>query len=91
MIIYKTVLNTIYLNNSINVTIEVNEDNSFEILKISSIFTQNPNEFSADNILYVKNIRENKKELKKELKELNLWEKGMIKTIEYLFKESVKG
>jgi ribonucleotide reductase alpha subunit len=89
MKIYKTISNNIYLNDSINVTIETDIDGKFELLKITSIYISNPNEYSADNPLYVQDIKNNKKEVKKELKEIDLWEKGIIKAIEFLFNEVV--
>jgi hypothetical protein len=39
-----------------------------------------------DNIFYLQDLEQNKSEIKKELKEKKLWEKGIFKAIKILLK-----
>jgi hypothetical protein len=87
MKIYQTIQNSIYIGNT-QICIETDANGKFDQLVIASILISNTNEFTADSPEYVKHIRKNKKELKKELVEFDLWQKGIIKTIEHLYKKS---
>ena len=82
--IHTTIKKTTYLGDTV-IELEKTENGELNHLKIGSIYSAKADAFTADNYLYVKNIRENKKELKIELKEMGLWEKGMIKAIEMLW------
>ena len=86
MKIYKSTHETIYVG-STDITIIKHDDDDLALLKISSVETKNKNNCIIDNVHYLKGLKQNKSELKKELKEKNLWEKGIFKAIKILTKE----
>jgi hypothetical protein len=86
MRIYKQTHETIYIGNT-DVTIIKHDDEDLCLLKISSVETKNKNNCIIDNANYLKGLKQNKSELKKELKEKNLWEKGIFKAIKILMKQ----
>jgi hypothetical protein len=85
MRIYKSTHETIYVGNT-DITVITDEHGDFFLLKISSIEMENESLYMIDNIFYLQDLKQNKSEIKKELKEKNLWEKGIFKAIKILLK-----
>jgi hypothetical protein len=72
-----------------DITLILMEKDAFSHLLISSVNRNNPEKLFIDNTPYLKHIDENKKDLKKKLREKNLWEPGVIKAIKLLTKNNL--
>lgn len=83
--IHKETHYTMYVG-ATDITLVLMEKDAFSHLLISSICNTNPEKLFIDNISYLKHIDDNKKDLKKQLREKNLWEPGVIKAIKLLTK-----
>jgi len=86
MKIYKSTHFTIYIGNT-DLTLIKDGNNDFICLEITSINLNNSEKYYVDNGFFLLNLKENKKEIKRELKEKNLWEKGIFKAIKILMKQ----
>jgi hypothetical protein len=88
MKIYTATHHTIYIGNT-DITLVVIKDNVFDYLTISSVNNSNKEKLFIDNILYIKHIEDNKRDLKQKLTEKGLWEKGVVKAIKLLSKKVI--
>ena len=70
-----------------DITLVLMEENVLSHILISSVNIDNPEKMFIDSVLYLKHIDTNKKNLKKQLQEKNLWEPGVIKAIKLLTKK----
>lgn len=77
---------TIYIGDT-DITAVVIEGNQLSHISISSVNISNINKLLIDNLLYLENITENKKDLKQNLVPKDLWEKGVVKAIKKLMKK----
>ena len=75
-----------YLGNTA-VTLVIMENNVLSHLIISSVNTNNDEKLFIDNIHYLKEITENKKDLKTSLQKKGLWEKNIVQAIKALTKK----
>ena len=83
--VFKETHYTMYVGDT-DITLALMEKDAFSHILISSVNNSNSEKLFIDNISYIKHIDENKKDLKKQLREKNLWEPGVIKAIKLLTK-----
>ena len=84
--IHKEIHYTMYVGDT-DITLVLMEKDAFSHILISSVCNDNPEKLFIDNIPYLKHIDTNKKNLKKQLQEKDLWEPGVIKAIKVLTKK----
>ena len=84
--VFKETHYTMYVGDTA-VTLVIMENNVLSHLIISSVNTNNDETLFIDNINYLKEITENKKDLKTSLQKKDLWEKGIVQAIEVLIKK----
>jgi type III secretory pathway component EscU len=84
IMIYKTIVYNSYMN-KVDVACYYDNKGGFLYLQVTSICLDNVNKYNIDNPTYLEHIKTNKDEIKKELKDLGLYEKGIIKVIKKVF------
>ena len=84
--VFKETHYTMYVGDTA-VTLVIMENNVLSHLIISSVNTNNDEKLFIYNIHYLKEITENKKDLKTSLQKKDLWEKGIVQAIEVLIKK----
>lgn len=86
MKIYTETHHTIYIGDT-DITAVVLENGLLSHILITSVLIDNAGKVFIDDMLYLKHVEENKKDLKKQLVQENLFEKGIVKAIKELMKK----